>query len=126
MNKKTAIEIAFNILESHNEPITFYELWKQVVEVKEFSEEEAAANVSKFFTALTLDGRFVNLGGNIIQLRTRVTSDKLEERLAFIVQEEIAEETEIDPEEDDEEVLLQESSEESSEERTKAHFTEEE
>ena len=71
------LEIAYEFLNSKPKSVTFKQIWAHVVKVKGFSEEEANKKVSSFYTSLLLDGRFVTLGENKWDLRSRHTFDKV-------------------------------------------------
>ena len=72
MRKRTNIEIAYELLKENKEALPFHELWQGVVNEHEYSEEEGQELISKFYTALMMDGRFVNLGDNVWNLREHV------------------------------------------------------
>ena len=46
-------------------------LWQEVSEVKGFDEEEKDEKESLFYTNITLDGRFITIGENNWDLRSR-------------------------------------------------------
>ena len=71
------LELAHEFLNSKPKSVTFKQLWAYVVKQKGFSEEEANKKVSSFYTSLLLDGRFVTLGENKWDLRSRHTFDKV-------------------------------------------------
>ena len=75
MNKSN-LDVAYEIVKNV-ESISFNDLWNQVAEVQNYTEEEKATKVGKFYTNLILDGRFVNLGDNVWDLRERNTFDKV-------------------------------------------------
>jgi len=77
MNEKSLIELAYDFVSASKNPISFEALWKQIVKEKELSEADAATKVGQFYTNLLLDGRFVNLGNNVWDLRSRHTFDKV-------------------------------------------------
>ena len=61
---------------------SFYDLWEDVkAELVKLYGEESIENIDEdisfFYTNLTLDGRFVNVGDNKWNLRERVTFDKV-------------------------------------------------
>ena len=41
MNKLSNIEVAYNFVVSHNEPVTFADIWAEVTKVQGLTEEEA-------------------------------------------------------------------------------------
>lgn len=68
MTQKATLEIAYEILlEKH--PLPFYELWEKVCQRQQFTKEQCFNLLSRFYTNLTLDARFVNGGDNIWDLR---------------------------------------------------------
>ncbi len=77
MRKRTNVEIAYSLLKDSKEPIPFYELWQQIVNEHEYSEAEGHDLISRFYTALMMDGRFVNIGDNVWNLRERVNFDDI-------------------------------------------------
>lgn len=72
MRKRTNIEIAYALLKDKGEALSFQELWQNIVNEHEYSEAEGNDLISKFYTALMMDGRFVNLGDNVWNLREHV------------------------------------------------------
>lgn len=75
--KRSLIELAYDVVANSDSPVPFKALWKAVVKAKGLSEEEANERVGQFYTNLLLDGRFVNLGDNIWDLRTRHKFEKV-------------------------------------------------
>lgn len=71
------LELAHEFMNSKTKAVTFKQIWAYVVKQKGFSEEEANKKVSSFYTSLLLDGRFVTLGENKWDLRSRHTFDKV-------------------------------------------------
>ncbi len=74
--EKSLLQIAFELVESRKEGVSFKEIWAHVVKEAGLDEETAAKKVSRFFTNLMLDGRFVNLGDNVWDLRSRHTYEE--------------------------------------------------
>lgn len=74
---KSLIELAYDVVANSSSPVAFKNLWKAVVAAKGLSDEEAAGKVGQFYTNLLLDGRFVNLGDNVWDLRTRHKFEKV-------------------------------------------------
>ena len=75
--KKSLIELAYDVVANSQNPVPFKNLWKAVVKAAGLTEEEAATRVGQFYTNLLLDGRFVNLGDNVWDLRTRHKFEKV-------------------------------------------------
>ena len=97
---KSLIEHAYDFVSSQKEPISFAKIWEAVREAAGLSDEEASAKVSRFYTNLTLDGRFVTLGENNWDLRSRHTFDKVHIDMKDVYSDV---ETSDDDREDDEE-----------------------
>lgn len=76
MTQKATLEVAHEILAAAH-PLPFYELWEKVCAQQDFSKEQCFNLLSRFYTNLTLDGRFVNLGDNVWELRTHLKSTEL-------------------------------------------------
>ena len=93
MNKSN-LDVAYEIVKNVGS-ISFNDLWNQVAEVQNYTEEEKATKVGKFYTNLILDGRFVNLGDNVWDLRERNTFDKVHIDMSECYSEE---EEDLDPE----------------------------
>ena len=96
MNKSN-LDVAYEIVKNV-ESISFNDLWNQVAEVQNYTEEEKATKVGKFYTNLILDGRFVNLGDNTWDLRSKYTFDKVHIDMSDCYSDE-EEEEDKDPEE---------------------------
>lgn len=77
MANKSMLDLAYDIIVSKNAPIAFKELWDMIAAKEGFSEDEAKAKVARFYTNLSLDGRFVTLGENSWDLRSHHTFDKV-------------------------------------------------
>ncbi len=75
--QKSLIEIAFEYIEGQKNPVPFSKIWEYVKATAGLSEEEAQKKAGQFFTNMMLDGRFVTLGENEWDLRSRHTFDKV-------------------------------------------------
>ena len=75
--EKSLLDFAHDFITSQKEPTPFQDIWEYVVSQAGLSEEEAKAKVSRFYTNLMLDGRFVTLGENLWDLRSSHTFDKV-------------------------------------------------
>ena len=74
---KSLLDYAFDCISQSKEPVNFKDLWAYVVKESGIDEELAARKISSFYTNLMLDGRFVTLGENNWDLRTRHSFDKV-------------------------------------------------
>ena len=77
MNEKSLLDLAFDVVSASKNPVPFDQLWKAVIKEKGLDEATANSKVGQFYTNLLLDGRFVNLGNNTWDLRSRQTFDKV-------------------------------------------------
>ena len=69
--QESMVNIAFEILTKSAGAMSFYDIWKEVAEKKEFDEEQKEDNESLFYTNMILDGRMITVGENKWDLRTR-------------------------------------------------------
>ena len=129
---KSLLDYAFDCISQSKEPVNFKDLWAYVVKESGMDEELAARKISSFYTNLMLDGRFVTLGENNWDLRTRHSFDKvhidMKDVYATVDEEEADDEDEDEdekeynkafeePKEEDEESEEEESEESENEEQ---------
>ena len=74
---KSLIELAYEFVSSSENQVPFVKIWEYVKKEANLSEEDAQRKAGQFFTNLMLDGRFVTLGENEWDLRSRHTFDKV-------------------------------------------------
>lgn len=75
MINKSNVDIAFDIVSASSKPIPFADLFAELCNVQEYDDAQRANKISDFYTSLLIDGRFINLGNNIWDLRSRYKSD---------------------------------------------------
>ena len=80
--RESKTDIAYRLMSKRKKERSFYDLWEDVKSelVKLYGEESVEnidEDISFFYTNLTLDGRFVNVGDNKWNLRERVTFDNV-------------------------------------------------
>lgn len=75
------VEIAFEILKNEKQPVQFYDLVKQIAEIKGLSKEAVENRIAYFYTDMNIDGRFVSLGDNKWGLKTWYPVESSEEEL---------------------------------------------
>ena len=120
IENESMTDVAYSILKSTKKTMSFYDLWDKVVEKMRFaSEDEANQLISYFYTNLTIDGRFVNVGDNKWDLRERVPYDKVHIDMNEIYQEDEDEEeddeerySDSEPEDDEEDMYISDDEEE--------------
>ena len=80
--RESKTDIAYRLMSKRKKERSFYDLWEDVkAELVKLYGDESIENIDEdisfFYTNLTLDGRFVNVGDNKWNLRERVTFDKV-------------------------------------------------
>ena len=80
--RESKTDIAYRLMGKRKKERSFYDLWEDVkAELVKLYGDESIENIDEdisfFYTNLTLDGRFVNVGDNKWNLRERVTFDKV-------------------------------------------------
>jgi DNA-directed RNA polymerase subunit delta len=99
MEKKSMLDIAYDLVKETDHELSFKDIWNHIVETLSLPEDKANDKIASFYTNLTLDGRFVDLGNNTWDLRTKHTYDKVHFDLndAYsIVEDEVEENEEED------------------------------
>lgn len=75
---KSLEEVAVEILRETKEKATYLELFNKVAELKNFTEEEKADNIARFYTDITASGNFVYCGDDYWDLKENQTLDALD------------------------------------------------
>lgn len=73
MQEKSLLDYGFDVLTGSKKPIKFIELFNESVKLSglELNDAELKNRMSKFYTQLSLDGRFITLTDNFWDLRSR-------------------------------------------------------
>lgn len=108
--ERSNLDVAFELVSKKRNPITFAKLWEEVSQIQGLSSEESKLKAGKFYTSLSLDGRFITLGDNTWDLRTRYTFDKVHIDMNAVYSDDIEEE--IDELSSDDEFYDEESDDE--------------
>ena len=79
MNDKSLLDYGFDVLSASKDPIKFIDLFNKSLELSglQLSDNELKARMSKFYTQLSLDGRFITLTDNYWDLRSRHVFEKV-------------------------------------------------
>lgn len=115
---KSLLDLAYDYISRSKDAVAFKDLWAYVCQESGLDEATAAKKISPFYTNLKMDGRFVTLGDNTWDLRSRNTFDKTHIDMKDVYSE-IDSDMDHDIEEDDEDDKIyeqQEVNEEESEE----------
>ena len=75
--RKSNLDVAFEIVSKRDSAISFNELWDEIKKIQGIEDDAEGNHIAKFYTALSLDGRFITIGDNKWDLRTRYTFDKV-------------------------------------------------
>ena len=74
---KSLLDYAYDYVSGQSQQSKFEDIWAYCVKEAGLSKEEADNKVSRFYTNLMLDGRFVTLGENEWDLRVRHKFEKV-------------------------------------------------
>ncbi|HBD05975.1 MAG TPA: DNA-directed RNA polymerase subunit delta [Firmicutes bacterium] len=86
--KKSMLDVAYEILQEKNKAVSFVDMLPIIAKKLEMSEEDIEKKSSQLYTSLLRDGRFVTLGENIWDLRTRHKFDAVHIDMNDIYQQE--------------------------------------
>ncbi|MBO7120790.1 MAG: DNA-directed RNA polymerase subunit delta [Bacilli bacterium] len=112
---KSMRDCAYDELTTAGRSLPFAELYGLVAIDLEMTEEEKAAHMGALYTDLTLDDRFVTLDGNVWDLRSRHTYDKVHISVSDIYDATEADQADVDPEENEGDELAEPTGEEGEE-----------
>jgi DNA-directed RNA polymerase subunit delta len=65
LQEMSLIEIAYELLYDRKQPMHLNDLVDEVAKLLGATKEEIQANIAQFYTDLNIDGRFLNVGGNM-------------------------------------------------------------
>lgn len=73
MNEKSLLDYGYDVLSASKDPMKFVDLFNAAVKASgiEIPENQLRVRMSKFYTQLSLDGRFITLTDNFWDLRSR-------------------------------------------------------
>ena len=102
MLQRAMVEVAYELLSKKQGPQKFNKFFEEVSDLLSMSEEEKEQSISRFYTKLTLDERFVLLEDNTWDLRERQSFDKVHIDMNDIYSEIEDEEKELAAEKEEE------------------------
>lgn len=119
--QKSMLDLAHELLVAKKKPVSFKDVWAYV---SKRTDAKAESQIGRFYKDLTLDGRFVALGGNMWDLKTNYTFKQLYDDARGVFKdieegEEAAEENPFDEEDEEEAAEDREESEEGEKKPTK-------
>lgn len=71
--KKAMIDVAYELMSTKKKPVVFIKIWEEVSQMMGFTQQQEEDNIAQFYSDLSLDDRFVNVGENKWDLRERHT-----------------------------------------------------
>ena len=98
MFNRSNVDVAFDIVKEEG-PIAFNDLWKKIVEAQNLDVATQEKLEGSIYTQILLDGRFINIGDNTWDLRTKHTFEEATLDTNECYTEEEDEDEELDPEE---------------------------
>lgn len=112
MKKRPIIDAAYDLLANHNGLLEFPKLWDLVCNSEGLSSMQREDLIADFYTDLSVDARFVNLGENRWDLRSRhlfnevyIDTDAIlvDDSEELEIENEIEDETEVKSKKEEEE-----------------------
>lgn len=67
------IDTAFNLLSKKKKPTPFLKIWEEIAQIEALTVAQQEDQIAQFYSDLCLDSRFVNMGENKWDLRSRHT-----------------------------------------------------
>ena len=71
--KKSKLDIAFSLLSKKKKPTPFIKLWDEISQIEALTPSQQEDQIAQFYSDLCLDSRFVNMGENKWDLKSRHT-----------------------------------------------------
>ena len=102
MAEISMLDVAFEQLSKSKDPLSFGDLFIAVAKALNMTDEEKKARMGRFYTDLSIDGRFVAFTDNTWDLRSRHTYDKVHIDVNDVYSE-VDEESDKDDDDDDDE-----------------------
>ena len=94
---KSMVETAYQVLQTHQDPVPFVQLWTEVSKEMGFTPTQAEDNIAQLYTDLSMDGRFLNMSGNTWDLRSRHTySESVTDTSTIALDDDSEEEEDLD------------------------------
>ena len=126
---KSLLDLAFEVISSKSESCSFDDLWNEICEQAGVDSGDISKK-SRFYTNIMLDGRFVTLGENQWDLRSRHTFDKVHIDMKDVYSEVETEDDDTEEKQDEDEYnsafeTYEEESEEGEEEESEQTESEE-
>lgn len=106
MSSKSMINVAFELMSKKKKPVTFLKLWEDVSTMMGFTPQQEEDNIAQFYSDMSLDDRFVCVGDNKWDLRSRHTFNEVVIDTDELIIEELDEEGDYEDEGPIKEILI--------------------
>lgn len=77
MSTKSMVNVAFDLMSKKKKPVTFLKLWEDVATMMGYTQQQEEDNIAQFYSDMSLDERFVCVGDNKWDLRSRHTFNEV-------------------------------------------------
>ena len=101
--KASKLDIAYNLLTKKKKPTPFLKLWEEISQIEALSPSQQEDMIAQFYSDLCLDSRFVNMGENKWDLRSRHTFSETVIDTAEFMDDDGDEDDEFDLDDEEEE-----------------------
>lgn len=98
--EKSMLDHAYEIISAEDNPVKFQDLVDKIGEKLNLSDADLKSKLARFYTNLMLDGRFVTLGENTWDLRSRNKFEKVHIDMNDVYKEDEEETEEVEEEAD--------------------------
>jgi DNA-directed RNA polymerase subunit delta len=79
IQEMSMIELAYEILSSKKQALSFKELLEEISQMLNLSEEQVSEKIAQFYTELNIDGRFISIGDNRWGLKAWYRYEQIED-----------------------------------------------
>lgn len=92
MSTKSMVNVAYELMSKKKKAVTFLKLWEDVATMMGFTQQQEEDNIAQFYSDISLDERFVCVGDNKWDLRSRHTFNEVVVDTDELIIEEVDEE----------------------------------
>lgn len=106
MSSKSMINVAYELMLKKRKSVTFLKLWEDVATMMGFTPQQEEDNIAQFYSDMSLDDRFVCVGNNEWDLRSRHTFNEVVVDTDDLIIEEADDDSDYEEEEPIKEVII--------------------
>lgn len=97
MTSRSMLDIAYEVLSSQKNEMSFLDLWVKVVDSLGFTQAQSEQKIAQFYSAMMLDVRFAQLNDNRWDLRSRRTYNEIHvDTSSILVEDEYLSDDEVE------------------------------